>query len=259
MSGCSGVVMGIFFFCNTFFSSPPLAITPRSVELVGTNSRVSWYLSNAGKEEFPLNKGSRRVGSKSPVVDAVISGGQKFCVGSVSLASVRREFCAVSLDQAWRGWSARVWAWYFPSVGMLSTCYPAICCGSSSGSWDRDLAGGWLLCSLGETLGKGGATGEVYNIQEGYCYVSLRLKYLTASEFNCIPSCLPSQVVIPEWGELWAALVSYWCDYPSGLVTLSGIPVAAAVPPGRAFDCSGIQASAGEGTVNSSLLTSYFC
>lgn len=68
---------------------------------MGTNPRVRWYLPNAGKGEFPLNKGLRKVGSKSLVVDAVISGGQKFCVGSVSLALMRREFCSVSLDQAW--------------------------------------------------------------------------------------------------------------------------------------------------------------
>lgn len=69
---------------------------------------------------------------------------------------------------AWWGWSARgAWAWYFPSVGMLSTCYPAICLGSSSGSWDRALTGGWLLpkdlfsllLSPEETVGKGVATG----------------------------------------------------------------------------------------------------
>lgn len=138
---------------------------------------------------------------------------------------------------------------------MLSTCYPAISLGSSSGSWDRDLAGGWLLPNrlfslllcLGETSGKGGATGELWGIlsQERYCYVSLHPKDLTALEFNCIPSCLPSQAVIPEWGEAWAALASSWRDYPSALVTL-GIPVAGAVPPGRAFYCSGIQASAVE-------------
>lgn len=93
--------MGIFFFCNTFFSSPPLVIMPRSMELVGINPRVRCYLLHAGKGEFPLNKDSRKVGFKSPVVDAVISRGQKFCVGSVSLALVRREFCAVSLDQPW--------------------------------------------------------------------------------------------------------------------------------------------------------------
>lgn len=82
---------------------------PRSVELVGINPSVKWYLPSAGKGEFALNKYLKKVGIKSPVVDAVISGGQKFCVGSVSLALVRREFCAVSLDQPW--WGSRVWAW----------------------------------------------------------------------------------------------------------------------------------------------------
>lgn len=61
------------------------------------------------------------------------------------------------------------WGWYFPSVGMLSTCYPATCLRSSSGSWDRALAGGGLLLndlfslllSPGETLGKGVATGRL--------------------------------------------------------------------------------------------------
>lgn len=63
--------MGIFFFCNSFFVSKALTVTPRAVESVGTNP---W----AGKGELPLNKDSRKVGNKSPVVDAVISGGQKF-------------------------------------------------------------------------------------------------------------------------------------------------------------------------------------
>lgn len=157
--------MGIFCFCNTFFSSPPLAITPRSVELGGTNPRVSWHLPNAGKEEFPLNKDLRKVDGESPVVDGVISGGQKFCVGSV-----RPRWGESSVLCHWtRRGEFGLWVWYFPSVGMLRACYPAICLGSSSGSWDRDLAGGWLLphyllsllCSLGETLGKGGATGEL--------------------------------------------------------------------------------------------------
>lgn len=88
--------MGLFFFCNTFFSSKPLAITPRTVELVGTNPQVRLYLPTAGKGEFPLNRDSRKVSNKSPVVDAVISGGQKFlCRVSQSGCGEGRILCYV--------------------------------------------------------------------------------------------------------------------------------------------------------------------
>lgn len=89
--------MGILFFCNSFFVSKALTVTPRAVESVGTNPWVRLHLPSAGKGELPLNKDSRKVGNKSPVVDAVISGGQKFlCWVSQSGLDEGRILCCVT-------------------------------------------------------------------------------------------------------------------------------------------------------------------
>jgi len=152
-------------------------------------------------------------------------------------------------------------------MGMLSTCYPTICLGSSFGSWDRDLAGGWLLpndllsllLSPEETLGKEVAPGGLWDTlsqrpctQRPCCYTSLHAKDLIALELSCIPHCLSPQALIAERGEPWSSCAST----PT---TLRRVPVAAAVPPGRVRHCTGVQAAAAAVTGSSTLLAGCFC